>query len=80
MNSTLSSSLIGYTPIVDAKRNVIASRVVVAPQQANVSAATVYSEFSALTPEVSTAVLLSIRDASFAADLAAVKAHELQKG
>jgi c-di-GMP phosphodiesterase len=71
----LAHCLIGYSPIVDAKRNVMASRVVVAPQQANMSVAAIYGDFAAMTPEHSTPVLLSIRDGVYGADLATLVPH-----
>jgi EAL and modified HD-GYP domain-containing signal transduction protein len=75
MASTLASSLIGYTPIIDAKRHVIASRVVIAPQQPNTSVAKIYRDFAAISPTEATRIVLSVRDGIYGDDLLELSGH-----
>ena len=59
--STLANSLIGYAPIVDQKRNAMATRMIVRPGKSeSTSYERLYRELSAVCPPESPSLLLSV--------------------
>ncbi len=75
-DSSIASTLIGYAPIVDPKRNAIATRLSVRPADGSeVSLDALYAEMSATFPESGTPVLISLEGGRPTAAIADVPAN-----
>jgi EAL and modified HD-GYP domain-containing signal transduction protein len=73
--STLAQSLIGYAPIVDQKRNAMASRVVVRPDAGvDTTYDRLYRELADVCPQGSPALLLSVEGLSVTEEILKVPA------